>query len=387
MQRIPLKPRKGLAAAAARHEFSFDGDRGVPFWDETACYKFDRNQISEDLKKPAEEIEGMCFDVVEMALNEEEVLIRLGIDEQFWQYLADSWKNQEKNLYGRMDFSYDAKSPAKLIEYNADTPTILYESSVFQWEWLEEAIEEKLIPKSCDQFNDIHDEIVKAFSLIGFADNVHLAANQDLEDDSGTLDYVRECAEEAGLTTSVLSMEDIGINEDGAFTDLSDNIINVLFKLYPWEWIMKEEFGSKLLDSGVQFVEPPWRAILSNKGMLPLLWKMFEGHPNLLPAFFEGDPSAEKLGGTYVRKPLFSRQGANVEIFQDNQIAVSSGGPYGDEGHILQAFHPLPEFAGRFPLIGCWLIASTAVGIGIREDTGLITSSEACFVPHIVLDG
>ena len=46
---------------------------------------------------------------------------------------------------------------------------------------------------------------------------------------------------------------------------------------------------SASLDQGskVQLIEPPWKAILSNKGVLPLLWQRHEGHPNLLPAFFD----------------------------------------------------------------------------------------------------
>ena len=138
--------------------------------------------------------------------------------------------------------------------------------------------------------------------------------------------------------------------------------------------------------SGVQFIEPPWKAILSNKGLLPLLWEMFEGHPNLLPAFFEGDPGADELAGTYVRKPLLSRQGTNIEIIRDGRTQSRSDGPYGGEDHIVQAFHPLPEFVGNYPLVGCWLVASKAVGMCIREDRTLVTGKDARFIPHVILD-
>ena len=188
------------------------------------------------------------------------------------------------------------------------------------------------------------------------------------------------------MMTQVLAMEDIGIDNDGCFTDLEDNLITTLFKLYPWEWIFAEEFGTKIVSSGTRFIEPAWRSILSNKGLLPILWEMFEGHPNLLPTFFEDDPAADSLGEDYVRKPLLGRQGANVEIYRDGELLSSKGGPYGKEGYILQAFHPLPNFSERYPLVGCWLIASKAVGMGIREDGGLITGTEANFVPHLILD-
>ena len=80
------------------------------------------------------------------------------------------------------------------------------------------------------------------------------------------------------------------------------------------------------------------------------------------------------------------RQGANVEIYCDGKIETSREGPYGEQAHILQEFHPLPDFDGRFPLIGCWLIASKAVGMGIREDKTLITGTEANFVPHVIVE-
>jgi glutathionylspermidine synthase len=326
--------------------------------------------------------------VVDRAVNSEQVLDRLGIAEPFWDYIADSWRNGEKNLYGRMDLSYSGDGPAKLLEYNADTPTVLYETAVFQWEWLEHATERKFIPEGCDQLNEVHESIVNALPNLGLASLSHFACNTDIEDDKGTLEYLEECAREAGFETCFLSMEEIGLDEQGRFTDLEDRVITSLVKLYPWEWIMDEEFGRKVPASGVQFIEPPWKAILSNKGLLPLLWGMFEGHPNLLPAFFEDDSASATLGdaGSYVRKPLLSRQGANIEIVDHGKTLYHSDGPYGEDAHILQGFHPLPDFGGKYPLVGCWLVASKAVGLGIREDTSLVTGTDSRFVPHVILD-
>jgi glutathionylspermidine synthase len=386
MKRISVNARANLAAAAAKHEFDYKDGTGIPYWNENAYYQFTSRQIEEDLEGPAAEIENLCFEVIARAMDDETVLRRLAVPEFFWDPIADSWRNQERNLYGRMDLSYDGNGPAKLLEYNADTPTTLYESAVFQWEWLEEAVEEGLLPEGSDQFNEIHEKIVASFPGLGATGTLHLASNQDVEDDKGTLDYIAECADEAGLTPIVLAMEDIGIGEEGQFTDLNDQVITTLFKLYPWEWIMEEEFGLNVPASGVRFIEPPWRAILSNKGLLAILWEMFEGHPNLLPAYFDGDPAASAIGDSYVRKPLLSRQGADIEITRNGTTETYNAGPYGAEGHVVQAFHPLPDMSGHFPLIGCWLIASQAVGMGIREDTTLVTGKEACFVPHIVLD-
>ena len=386
MQRISVTERPDLARVAAEHGFEFVAGQGMTGWDESAYYQFTMAQIEDDLGGPAEQIEGLCFEVVERAVNDEEVLRRLGIAEPFWDYVAQSWRNHERNLYGRMDLSYGGDGPAKLLEYNADTPTVLYETAVFQWEWLEQAAGLGLIPKGCDQFNDLHESVVEAFSNFGIKGLSHFACNRDVEDDRGTLDYLDECAQEAGLETCSLAMEDVGVDVKGRFTDLDDRVITTLIKLYPWEWIMAEAYGRKVPESGARFIEPPWKAILSNKGLLPLLWEMFEGHPNLLPAYFEGDPGAAALAGNYVRKPLLSRQGANIEIVRDGTTQSSSDGPYGEEDYIVQAFHPLPEFDGKYPLVGCWLIASKAVGLCIREDRSLVTGTEARFIPHVILD-
>jgi glutathionylspermidine synthase len=386
MQRIPIAERPDLARAAAEHGLEFHAGKGITGWDESAYYQFNSAQIEQDLEGPAEELEGLCFQVVERAVNDETVLRRLGIAEKFWGYIADSWRHGEKNLYGRMDLSYSGAGPAKLLEYNADTPTALYETAVFQWEWLEEATEQGLIPEGCDQFNDLHEAIVQTFPLLGLEGLAHFACNPDIEDDRGTLEYLEECAREAGLETKFLAMEDIGIDDQERFTDLDDRVITTLIKLYPWEWIMAEPFGDHVPASGVSFIEPPWKAIVSNKGLLPLLWEMFEGHPNLLPAYFEDDPGAAEILGDCVRKPLWSRQGANIEIIANGKTQFSSDGPYGGADHIVQAFHPLPEIDGNYPLVGCWLVASKAVGLCIRDDRTMVTGKDARFVPHVILN-
>ena len=149
---------------------------------------------------------------------------------------------------------------------------------------------------------------------------------------------------------------------------------------------MSDDFGKSIPDSGVTFIEPAWRTILSNKGLLPLLWEMFEGHPNLLPAYFEGDPQAADLEGGYVRKPLLSREGANVEMIRPGENALTVDGPYGEEGHIIQALYPLPVFEGNHTVIGSWLVASQSCGIGIREDNSPVTKDSSRFLPHVILD-
>ena len=386
MRRVPIAPRPNLRQLALAQGFAVDEYGNVPYWDETAYYCLTLRQIEEELERPAEVIEDLCFEILNRAVTDDAVFRQLKIPEAYWDYIASSWRNREKDLIGRFDFSYDGTGPAKLLEYNADTPTTLYEASAFQWEWLENNIERDVIPSHADQFNLLQEFLLEAFAKLGIDGLLHFACQTKIDDDRDTVEYLEELATEAGLETVFLSMDEIGIDPRGRFTDLDDRIIDWLFKLYPWEWLMEESFGQFMPQSGARFIEPPWKGVLSNKGMLPLLWETFEGHPNLLPSFFEGDPRAAALGNNFARKPLLSRRGANIDIVRDGDIVTRNDGPYGDEGYIVQAFHPLPNFDGRRPVLGCWMVAGDAAALGIREDVGLVTSSNAVFMPHIILD-
>lgn len=386
MFRIAVEERSDWKKLAEEVGFRFHTIDGEPYWDESACYRFSLDQIENDIEDPSAELEQMCFQVVDRVVQDESLLQKLAIPQFYWDYVRQSWLNREKNLYGRMDFSYDGKSPAKLLEYNADTPTSLYETAAFQWVWMEQAMEQGLIPPDCDQFNSVHEALIGAFSNMDVNTPLHLASCQGSLEDEGTVLYLEECATQAGLNTHFIHMEEIGIDPQGRLTDLEDNVIETLFKLYPWEWMMQDEFGAHMPASNTTFIEPAWKTILSNKGVLPLLWEMFKNHPNLLPAFFADDPQAGDVGDAYVRKPLFSREGANVSIHENGKMAEEIAGPYGAEGMIVQSLHPLPVFDGNHTVIGSWLVASQPCGIGIREDVSPITKDSSRFLPHVIRD-
>ena len=269
--------------------------------------------------------------------------------EGFWTLIAASWKRRDPTLYGRIDLRFDGNGPAKLLEYNADTPTSLFEAAVFQWTWLEQAAERQIIPRDADQYNSIHERLIEAWRKVGAGRHLHLSGILSNVEDAGTLQYLEDVARQAGLDTTMLDIEQVGLRDNGAFVDMDERDIELAFKLYPWEWMFRETFGARLKGSSTRWIEPPWKAILSNKGILPLLWAMFPNHPNLLPAFFEDDPNAAKLGTSYVRKPLFSREGANVTLVSGGEALEQHEGPYGAEGFIRQALAPLPNSRTSIP--------------------------------------
>jgi glutathionylspermidine synthase len=288
-------------------------------------------------------------------------------------------------LYGRLDLSFDGRGPAKLLEYNADTPTSIFEAAVFQWTWLEQAIERRITPSRADQFNSIHERLIDAWKKVGLGRHLHLSGTTESHEDAGTLAYLEDTARQAGLDTTMIDIEDIGWRDDGGFVDLDNREIELVFKLYPWEWMFHDEFGARLIEAPTRWIEPPWKAILSNKGILPLLWEMFPGHPNLLPAFFEDEANAAQLGTSYVRKPLYSREGANVTLVSAGATLVEQEGPYGAEGFVRQAFAPLPNFSDQYPVVGSWLVDHTPCGLSIREDENPVTGNTSRFLPHAIL--
>ncbi|MFK3798286.1 MULTISPECIES: glutathionylspermidine synthase family protein [unclassified Pseudomonas] len=384
MKRVRIAPRADWRETAAQFGFGFHTFDGEPYWDESAYYQFSLEQIERDLEDPTLEIHQMCLDLVARVVESEQLLERLAIPAAYHDLIRRSWKARQPHLYGRMDLSYDGHGPAKLLETNYDTPTSLYEASFFQYLWLDQQMQRGQLSPDCDQFNSLEEKLSERFKAFRFKPPFHFSSIRGSIEDRGTVDYLRDIAHEAGLDTRMIAIEDIGLSNLGQFVDEQNAPINTLFKLYPWEHMFQEAFGPAIDQSGTQFVEPAWKAILSNKGALALLWELHEGHPNLLATYFDNDPT-RPLDNGWVRKPFFSREGANIEIRTDKGRRVYQGGPYGDGPCIRQRFHALPCFDGNYTVIGSWMIGDQPAGIGIREDDSLITMDTSRFLPHVIL--
>jgi len=385
---MPCQPRKSWQQLANEFGFHFHTMYGEPYWDESAYYQFTLAQIENDIEDPTAELHQMCLAVTEDVVSSEELLTRFRIPEQHWDLVRDSWQERAPSLYSRLDLVYSGKGPAKLLENNADTPTSLYESGFWQWLWLSQNVDAGKLALHADQFNSLQEKLVHRFREIALHYNInqlHMACCKDTVEDRGTVQYLQDCATEAGLLADFVFIEDIGLADTGVFTDLQDAPITDCFKLYPWEFMLREEFGDVLEDAQVNWIEPPWKSIISNKALLPQLWKKFEGHPNLLPAYFSDEINTNTLSGKWIKKPLFSREGANVSIIEGGIENRLSDGPYGEEGYIVQAFEPLPVFEGNHTLIGSWLVDDMPAGISVREDASAITQDLSRYLPHIIL--
>jgi glutathionylspermidine synthase len=350
------------------------------YWNESAYYSFTMDEVLK-LEDATNKLHAMCLEAAQHIIDQR-LFLRLGIPSHVVPLIERAWEQEPPSIYGRFDLAYDGLGPPKLLEYNADTPTSLVEASVVQWYWLRDVFPEK------DQFNSMHERLVehwKALAPYLQGDRVHFASMDDIEDGM-TLAYLRDTAQQAGLTCESLTIDEIGVTEDAYFTDAKDQVIECIFKLYPWEWIVAEDarFVDALLRQGprMQWMEPIWKMLLSNKGLLAILWELFPESPYLLPASL--DVAETLTWDAYVRKPLLSREGANVTVTMFDQTLMESQGDYGDEGYVYQAMASIPTMDGKHPVIGSWIIGQEAAGIGIRESARLITDNLSQFVPHVI---
>jgi glutathionylspermidine synthase len=374
MQRERITPRSGWQAQLEAVGFAFHSLDGG-YWDESACYRFTAEEI-DVLEAATAELHQMSLKAVD-AVIEGGWLDRYALTEWFAEYAVASWRAKAPSLYGRFDLRYDGKNPPKLLEYNADTPTSLIEAAVAQWNWLQ------AVRPSSDQFNSIHEKLIARWESIrstlpGIPPVVYLSCVKDHDEDLGNLDYLRDTALQAGIDARHIAIEDLGWSDEAnAFVDLDNQPVRAWFKLYPWEWIMREDFGPNVPRAKLTVLEPPWKILLSCKAILAVLWELYPDHPNLLPAYFD----AAKLGERYVRKPLYSREGANIEIHGPRGVFAQPG-TYGAEGYVYQAYAPLPEFDGNYPVVGTWIVGNEPCGMGIREDKTPVTRNTSRFIPH-----
>ena len=399
MKRITIAERADWRTQAEDVGFDFHTIDGEPYWDESAYYQFSLAHIENDIEDPTAELHQMAIGLIDDIVQNEQLLTQLDVPERYWNHVANSWKNSDPHLYGRMDLAYNGQGPAKLLELNYDTPTSLFETGYVQWVWLEQQLAAGLLPAGADQFNSLQDQLENAFKTQPFTTPLHFASVEASAEDKGTVNYLMDIASQSGIDTRYIPLENIG-EYNGQFIDEENFEILGLFKLYPWEFMLREDFGQTVITSQTQMIEPPWKMLLSNKGILPLLWQRYPDHPNLLPAFFEenSENAANRpaLEAGWVRKPLFSREGANIEIITDTGQALKEDGPYNDIATIRQAFHELPRFnrinsktqktEDTYAVIGSWVVGNEPAGIGIREDNTFITKDSSRFVPHCIVD-
>ncbi len=348
-----------------------------PYWDESVFYEFDMDEVLA-LEADVELLHSMCLHAVDQVVLTERYA-DFGLPEWSWAAIDESWRRSDPHVYGRFDLRYDGRSPAKLLEYNADTPTTLLEAAILQWHWLKDKF------PGDDQWNSLHEQLIDRWKIVrdlipGGDLHFSWSGAEATGEDQITTTYMQETAAEAGFDTVALTIEDVGWDDAlQRFVDLEEAPIHAMFKLYPWEWVLDDEFGKQVTESMPQtlWIEPLWKTLLSNKAIVAVLWEMYPGHPNLLPTYLDEPHVLTE----YVRKPKLGREGANITIVGAG-METATGGVYGEEGFVYQLLDPLPEFGDMRPALGAWIVGDSSAGLGIRETAGLVTDDGAAFVPH-----
>lgn len=347
------------------------------YYQEGVAYEFNSQEVDR-LELATQQIFELCCMAMEKILNDEDTFRRFKIPMKFFNKIRESWDKDYISLYGRFDLAYNPNtSQIKLLEFNADTPTSLIESSVIQWEWLQN------YNNNYDQFNSIHEKLSEHFKGIkkeGLLQNnpLYFTTVTENEEDYLTTEYLRSIADEVNIDTKYLDISDIGVTPM-YFVDEQDNPIRNIFKLYPYEWMFHEEFGNELflMENFTVWIEPMYKSIWSNKMFMVILSELFPDSEYILKCSENPD-----IGNSFVKKPLLSREGSNVTIINKGTIIDRTDGEYGEEGYIYQEYFEIPKFDGKTPIIGSWVIAGEPAGIGIRESENLITNNKSRFVPH-----
>jgi glutathionylspermidine synthase len=432
------------------------------YWREGPHYVFSDAEIDQ-MHQDAQTLMNMFVMAGDYILAHPEIMDKMCIPESARARIRESWDRFDANgdeiewgsIYGRIDVVYggnrfldmtsrdnydffDEKyGRIRLYEFNADTPTSLLEAAIIQWRWFEET------KQGNDQWNNVYEMLVEAWrrnlshveAELGYKPKVYftctwddnlLADLEQLHPDHGKVDLelgscsyedlqnmrvLMEACKEAGYETDWRYIQEVHLGEDGRFYDgrhpgTDKPHLDVVFKLYPWEFMTSEEFGMALIEDtanfgkrtangkmesvGTLWIEPPYKMLWSNKGILPVLWMLFGDDPErsqlLIPAYFEGEqPESLK---SFIRKPIFGREGASVQIVENGVVTLETPGDYGREGYIVQEYVPPPAFPGyddqNYPTLGIWYVDGEPAGLGIREAEGVIADNLSYFAPHVI---
>ncbi len=311
------------------------------------------------------------------------------------EIIKKSWAdNVHWHLYGRFDLAGGIEGqPIKLIEFNADTPTALFETAIIQW-----AILKFNDYDETKQFNSLYEAIADNFKrLITLDSDIEYFSKHyeqlnwkilfssiagSLEEEY-TTKLLQHIASEVGFKTEFAYVEDVEFSDEGISID--DNLYEFWFKLVPWEEIGIQEgelavILTELIENKKAIIlNPAYTLLFQSKGMMKILWDLFPNHPLLLETSFE--PLQNKK---QVEKMCFGREGANVAIVnENNSLELKTDGEYENFKPIYQEYVEFPKDSeGNYYQAGVFH-SYEACGLGFRKG-GKILDNTSKFVGHIV---
>lgn len=379
MERRSIKPRSSWEKIVESQGLCFHTFKKNIYWNESAYYYFTSKEIDE-IERATIVLNDLCEKAVDSIIRNQ-CYEGFDFSPLAISLIEKSYNQKWPSLYGRFDLAYDGFNPPKMLEYNADTPMALLEASIIQLEWL------RSVKPEADQFNNIHHDLIKAWKeLIPKNCLIHFCGYLNYQEDYGTILYLADTALQVTKKVAVSDIRDIGFgtNKFENTIELYDNGLNkikYLYKLYPWEELLKDQYANHILKSDTIIFEPPWRMILQNKNILKVLWEMFPDCPYLLPAH----SSPKNFSSPFVAKPKWGREGKHVFPSEPGKPILFPDKKK-ESDFICQEWMSLKSYDGYYPTIGSWIINGKASGIGVREDKSPVINDNSMFTPHCFLE-
>jgi len=347
-------------------------------------------EMAENYANAVNELYDMFIEAAQYVIDNN-LFHELDIPFNLVEIIKESWENDVHwHLYGRFDLSGGITKPIKLIEFNADTPTALFESAIIQWALLKaNGIDEGM------QFNFIYEALRDNFKRLVTLDKnidnfdeyyegwkILFSSVKDNLEEENTTRLLQTIAEEAGWRTKFAYIDEVEFSDDGVF--YNDEKYEFFFKLIPWEAIAIEEPElAEIMTNIVKnrqaiFLNPAYTLLFQSKGIMKILWDLYPNHPLLLETSFE--PLENKK---QVIKPTLAREGANIEIIDENgQILAKEEGEYSNFKKVYQEFVEFEKDDENYYQAGVFF-AYEACGLGYRKGN-LILNNMSKFVGHIV---
>lgn len=370
--------------------FSWHTDRDGSKYVSDQLVQISHNE-AESYYEAVNDIYDMYVEAAQYVIDND-LFFELGIPFNLVDAIKKSWENDVHwHLYGRFDLAGGIDgTPIKLIEFNADTPTSLFETALLQWAILKHNnLDEE------QQFNTVYDSIVNNFKrLITLFDDpnsfdehydgwkILFSSVSGNDEEEATTKLLQQMASDAGFATSFEFLNDVKFDENGIY-DQNENKYEYWFKLFPWEDIAIDEpelattLTSIMLHQEAIILNPAYTLLFQSKGMLKILCDLFPDSPYLLKTSFE------PLAGKYVEKPVFGREGANTKIVENGMSIKETEGPYGNYKKVYQEYVEFPKDSQGNKYQAGVFFAYEACGLGFRKG-GEILDNMSKFVGHII---
>jgi len=353
-------------------------------------------EARKELKHASNQLHDMFIKATDYVLENESVLKYFNLPLQLIPRIKQSWRNRKThNIMARFDFSMSERG-LKVYEYNADSAGCFFECGLVQRLW---SIHNGVF-EGRDAGLDLFDDLVESWENCDINETIHILKDDNLEE-TYMAEYMKSSIEAARIKSKIISsFNELSWNSEGSVVDKDGEVIKWVWKSWAWEtainelrrelnddenYLSNESASEKqhvprlvdvLLHADVMVFEPLWSLITSNKALLPVLWKLYPNHPNLLECHFELTDSLIAKG--YVSKPIVGRCGDNITIYaEDKTVLEKTSGQFEDKDNIYQEFWALPKIDTYYTQISSFTVDGIDSAACVRCSESMILDSDS----------